>query len=352
MIHPKLQEVVNEIRHLVSSQGRKFAMRVRNQCDVMVTCPMHWDIIPSLHITLTNDGAMLFYCFAGCNYHSIASQVHLNGTVKNGTYKKGVRKMKEITRYTYVDSNNEPIFQVVRQEPKAFYTCWASDEMKEKWSELRPFYCTPIILEASEEDIIVFCEGEKDVHTLMELGCIATCTPHGASLGLYRMDWNTIDTLKCKNFLIAWDYDVPGLCYSIRLLAWLCQIAKSIGLIPVNVAYGCDISDYVSKVGQEKTSALIQSCVDKMIEIPDGNTMQISDLYRNTVFISLVSMMLSHTIHVTKSHLVSRYATLVSQAMVKYTHDLRSRIVHNEKEFMALSRMVIGNGKGNTSNGE
>jgi DNA primase len=43
----------------------------KSETQVVCKCPAHPDKSPSLSVTLTTDGKILFYCFAGCSQSSV-----------------------------------------------------------------------------------------------------------------------------------------------------------------------------------------------------------------------------------------------------------------------------------------
>jgi len=137
---------------------------------------------------------------------------------RNGSGHGAAPKRKIAARYDYLDENGEMILQVCRTEPKGFFqrrpdgagnwiTSLEAGEYfqakNKKWytikkaeTEERPIpdnaprrtfpaarrvlYRLPQLLKADPSEPVFTAEGEKDVHNLEGIGCVATCNPEGA----------------------------------------------------------------------------------------------------------------------------------------------------------------------------
>lgn len=96
-------------------------------------------------------------------------------------------KSAVIDEYLYQDANGAPYLQVVRYEPKAFAQMHWEQKPGERgqWVSGAPNgpripYFLPSLIAAPKGKPIFICEGEKDCHTLIELGLEATCSDGGA----------------------------------------------------------------------------------------------------------------------------------------------------------------------------
>ena len=171
-----------------------------------VKCPCHDDKVSSLSIAV-KDGVLLWHCKAGCDGLELADTFKARGFL-NGT-KKAEPNLVEI--YNYPDG-----LQKLRYEPKDFRARRVDGDTggyiwKEARKGLKPkLYLTPQ-LEAAvvRDDIILLCEGEKDVKNFMQIkipGMFATTNFGGAS------EWKREYTaqLKGARVIICEDNDKAG----------------------------------------------------------------------------------------------------------------------------------------------
>ena len=168
-------------------------------------CPAHDDQTPSLSLKLAED-RILLKCFAGCKHEEILSSMDMEdrhlfeGTNGNPSLnERRVHKSRpeaaafhEVERYTYKQLNGTPQFVVVRKEAtdstgnrqKDFFQSGFNPDGSLKWNMqgvVRFPYRLPQISKAKKEGkLIIFLEGEKDVHTAEKLGFAATTLPGGA----------------------------------------------------------------------------------------------------------------------------------------------------------------------------
>jgi hypothetical protein len=91
---------------------------------------------------------------------------------------------KIVATYDYVDETGELLFQVVRLQSKTFRQRRPDGKGGWDWSvkgtRLVPYRLPDLIEAVAAEEIIMVCEGEKDVENLRALGVPATCNPMGA----------------------------------------------------------------------------------------------------------------------------------------------------------------------------
>ena len=187
-------------------------------------CPAHDDTNPSLSIT-DRDGRLLVRCHAGCPQADVVAALKDRGlwirsAETGGPYrpkpvvqKSAQPKRTVVATYTYTDDRGEPLYRVVRTEPKGFFQeRWGSG----RWatglgSTRRVLYRLPEVREAA---IVFLVEGEKDAEALRERGFVATTAAGGA-----QAKWlpEYTDTLRDKEVVIIPDNDVPGWARAVRV---------------------------------------------------------------------------------------------------------------------------------------
>jgi 5S rRNA maturation endonuclease (ribonuclease M5) len=167
----------------------KFERVERSGASYKVLCPAHADKNPSLSISQTSEGKILFKCHAGCTFEQIIAKL---GEI-------------EVASYDYTDENGKVLYQSVRFEPKAFKQ---RQPINGHWhwnvKGVRPvLYNLPEILKAER---IVIVEGEKDVETLRAMGIVATTSSGGAKN--WREEY--VESLRGKHVVITPDNDAAG----------------------------------------------------------------------------------------------------------------------------------------------
>jgi len=201
-------------------------------------CPSHDDRkTKSLHVE-EQDGRLLMFCFAGCDFSDIIKKLDLPQN----------EKVIENT-YDYVNEEGEMVFQVVRFYPKSF-SQRRPFENTWKWDlngVERVLYNLPEVIESNE---VFFVEGEKDVETLRKFRIVATTLAGGVSA-----KWlpQYTETLKGRNLIIIPDNDEPGIKHAKRvahiMFGW-CKV--KIVLLPDK-----DITDFLKSHATEELYNLI-----------------------------------------------------------------------------------------------
>ena len=162
-------------------------------------CPAHPDKNASLSVSSTDEKVLLF-CHAGCSLPAIllglnlqASNLFADGSKQFDSNYTPKPKIKET--YPYTDEKGNTIFEVVRYEPKSFRQRHPDGNGGWFWNGVeeaeRVIYRLPRVLKAIRDGEIVFIvEGEKDVHTMEDMGLTATCNPGGGGVNKWLNHYN------------------------------------------------------------------------------------------------------------------------------------------------------------------
>jgi putative DNA primase/helicase len=219
-------------------------------------CPGHEDRHASLSVHTGTDGRLLLHCHAGCDLEHILDAMRID--VKDLFPDSPNGKGEILATYDYTDAAGAILFQVVRFYPKDFRQRRPVGDDWE-WSlgdTPRVPYRLHVVRQAVEARRRVFVvEGEKDVHTLEALGCVATCNPGGA------LKWTRecSEGLRGAHVIILPDNDEPGRDHAALVSGALAGIAADVmtlklpGLSPKG-----DVTDWVRAGGTyEKLKELV-----------------------------------------------------------------------------------------------
>lgn len=227
-------------------------------------CPGHEDREASLSVKLGEDGRVLLKCHAGCEPQAIVAAIGL--TMKDlfpprdraGGGNEG--RGKVVAHYDYHGAGGELLFQVLRYRPKTFRQRRPDGAGGWIWDmagvEKVPYHL-PIVLQAVQAGIDVFVvEGEKDVHTLQELGIPATCNAGGAGKWLKQY----CEQMKGARLVILPDNDGPGRDHAQDVARKFSGLAASVKVVELpELPSKGDVSDWI-RAGH--TAAELQALVD------------------------------------------------------------------------------------------
>lgn len=269
----------------------------------MCKCPAHDDKKQSLHIT-PGSGKTLIKCFAGCTVENILAAKGLSftdlyypGTDSTDPGRRDWRSwlsdkvQKEgyhlIATYDYqsIDSG-EYSFTKIRLEPKDFrygivsegrisFGLKNTDGKKTSRKKLPAAAYGSIDKIRSTENTerkIFYCEGEKDVETLQEMGFLAFTA--GAA-----EDWEEriAPLTKDRDLIILSDNDSAGFNLSAAVMESCQKLAKSVKIIiPVKDEEKADVSDFFGK--HHKTVSQFKQMISD-----EDDTAQVMDAVKNAV---------------------------------------------------------------------
>lgn len=224
-------------------------------------CPAHEDKNPSLSIGEGENGKVLLKCFAGCRPAAICEVIGLTMSdlmgLATNTSPGPLKRFEEA--YDYRDEAGNLLFQVIRYEPKTFRQRRPNEAggwvFNIKGIRRVP-YRLPELLQNLEEVVFVV-EGEKDVHALEGISCLATCNAGGG------LKWDRAHAihLKDRNVVILPDNDQTGRQHAEQVAESLQDIAKEVKLVPLpDLPEKGDVSDWIAAGGTKER--LIQFVLD------------------------------------------------------------------------------------------
>ena len=209
-------------------------------------CPAHNDKIPSLHIK--QDGNhILLHCKAGCSLVAILQVLQLS---KRDLFieQTNPKQVKIVAEYDYEDETGNPLFQVVRYEPKSFKQRHKDKQGNWVWNSQgirRVLYHLPAVLATPLDKTIYFVEGEKDANALWEQGLVATTSPGGTNS--WKPEYASF--LTGKRVVLIPDNDTAGYEYAKQVAHSLMDKAKELKCV---LLPGQDISDWLNAGGDIK----------------------------------------------------------------------------------------------------
>ncbi|GAA1119326.1 phage/plasmid primase, P4 family [Nesterenkonia jeotgali] len=220
-------------------------------------CPVHDDSNPSLSITEKADGTVLAHCFAGCDQQDVRSALGLPSPSTNtgsGVWMPGGIQHEET--YVYTDADGKPLFEVLRgrlkgkkeirqrvpDSSKRYGYSWSLKDLDR--DKRKTLYMRPVVDTAIDEgERILVVEGEKDVHTALALGEVATCNAGGAG----GFELRHSQQLEGAHVNIIQDKDDPGRKHGSLVYRLLEVYAASARLFDVHPSLPekADLTDHV-----------------------------------------------------------------------------------------------------------
>uniref|UniRef100_A0A6H1ZZX2 Putative ATPase domain containing protein n=1 Tax=viral metagenome TaxID=1070528 RepID=A0A6H1ZZX2_9ZZZZ len=168
-------------------------------------------------------------------------------------------------KYDYVNHDGELIYQVCRYDNKDFKQRRPGAKNKWVWN----MKDTPLVLyhlpQLSGKEYVFFVEGEKDVHTIENLGFPATTNPGGAKKMPGQHEAHSIlDPLCDKRVYIIPDNDKPGQVHAEQTADLLLKtnIASEVKILILPITKpGGDITDVFEEKGKEETISILKNLV-------------------------------------------------------------------------------------------
>ena len=205
----------------------------------MVRCPAHDDSTESLWVNDGDNGGVVLKCHAECSFENI---VAASGIERNEFFAERsdrdpddtwTPKGAAIDKYPYNDETGRLRYMVMRLPNKEFIQ-WRPDSSTARgraWNlngVTRLPYRLPEVLKGIEAGhTIVVCEGEKDVHTLVRNGFVATCNSGGA--GKFLPEFASY--FKGAKVVVVPDQDSPGKSHGEQVAAILHDVAAELRVV-------------------------------------------------------------------------------------------------------------------------
>ena len=190
-------------------------------------CPAHDDKTPSLSVSVSPDGKLLYHCHAGCSQDVVTNKLRARGLIGGSCHYKSKRR----TEYIYED-NNGPALKVTRidfeDKTKKIYRShienghWISGDFE---GEVKPYRYGE--WENKPDEWIFLVEGEKTADSLTSHGLLATTTPGGS--GAWRAHY--AKHFKDRRVVILPDNDDPGFKYAAKAYNDIVQVTKEVRVI-------------------------------------------------------------------------------------------------------------------------
>lgn len=239
-------------------------------------CPFHEDSRASFSVQVTEG---VWKCHAGCGQGSVIDLIAMFEKTspmevikqygKESDPDRDRRQLplgKEVATYVYQDEKGDPVYKVVRYDPKDFrpFTPNSDGEWILGLSDVtRVLYNLPAVMKSQTVFVV---EGEKDANNLCQLGMTATCNVGGAGKWLEGYS----DTLEGKDVIICGDNDKPGREHVELVRQSILDKVRSLRTISVPSPHK-DVSDYIASFAdRDEAAALIRKLVDEAPVVEGG----------------------------------------------------------------------------------
>lgn len=297
----------------------------KNQWSAKCPC-RNDDDNPSLRVSVGDNGQVLMKCLrgGGCSTQEVCASIgmEMKDLFPQDESKKGKLELKDT--YKYYDEDGSLIMEVLRfvdgNGKKTFRQRRPDDNGGWNWSTSgikKPLYRLPQVLAAKADGKPIYVvEGEKDVHSLEQLGKTATTNPGGAG-GEGQNKWmdHHTESLAGANIIIITDNDEPGYIH-----------ARAVYNDLINA--GCNVK--VFKPGKFKdVSDLIGSGTDLASGlIPFDQDIEVEETVQDRVVGGLKSLIddltdLSKKNKLTDASLLSSISNKYDNFLVRVTNETR-----------------------------
>ena len=205
----------------------------------MVRCPAHDDHTESLWVNDGDNGGVVLKCHAECSFENIvaASGIERNEFFAERSDREPddmwTPKGTAIDKYPYNDETGRLRYMVMRLPNKEFIQ-WRPDPTAahgRAWNLngiTRLISRLPEVLKGIEAgNTVVICEGEKDVHTLVRNGFVATCNSGGA--GKFLPEFASY--FKGAKVVVVPDQDPPGKAHAEQVATILHDVAAEVRIV-------------------------------------------------------------------------------------------------------------------------
>lgn len=218
-------------------------------------CPCHDDHDASLNLTLSDDGAIVFKCHAGCEKTALLQWFGLTWAdlfpdKANGQPPRPAKPGRVVATYDYTDEAGALLYQATRHEPKDFRLRRPDGSNGWIWElgdTRRVLYHLPELTTVQPGQLVFVCEGEKTADAVRGLGAVATTNPMGVGkwTGAYT------GTLEGLTVVVLADNDPPGLKHAYQVAAALHGRAYRVQVLNLGEGkgHGYDPADWIRDGG-------------------------------------------------------------------------------------------------------
>ena len=235
-----------------------------DRTSVKVRCVVHEDASPSLSITLTDDGTVLWFCHAGCDQTAVTDAIRDRwpdlwkpvAPLRHSTRPvvTPASSYRHVCYYTYYDETGKRVHRVERREATNADGTRSKDFPQSRfngfgWSggttplpTLHLYHLPDIIRSADDGATVWYCEGEKDADRLKALGLVAT-TNAKEKTTLDRLD---ATPLRGRRVYILVDNDDAGRNTADHVARKISLFASSVRMVALpGLPEKGDVSDWL-----------------------------------------------------------------------------------------------------------
>lgn len=148
------------------------------------------------------------------------------------------RHRKILATYVYTNERGDPVYEIIRYEPKDFRI--RHKDQSGNWNWHRPATTYPYkvheILLSTKNDIVFVVEGEKDVETLRSHRLIATTNPFGQGPDKFKPEWAHF--FKGRHVMLIPDLDPVGMEHMGRIHKILEPVAATCVIFKLDLPEG------------------------------------------------------------------------------------------------------------------
>jgi hypothetical protein len=265
-----LETVLSQLRGVKALSNGSYQAR----CPV----PGHDDRNPSLSVGEGTDGKVLLKCHGGCPTGDVVSALGLDlGDLFPDNHDASWKPWEgeKVEAYSYTDADDRPLFQVVRYEMRdpSHPACGDKTFVQQTYMPDNPKagrkgcpkgyvwgrkdvptvpYRLPSVLAAIDrKEAVYLVEGEKDVHTLEEVGLTATCIAGGANAANWTPELT--EMLAGAKVVCIPDNDEAGRSFMKEVAGHLACEAKDVRILELpGLSHKGDVTDWLDGTGTLK----------------------------------------------------------------------------------------------------
>ena len=222
-------------------------------------CPSHSDTnTPSLLISNSTNASngLMVHCRAGCKPAAVIKELGDRNLWPAKKRRKRREKQAEydyynadgsyaFTKARYLKSDGSKTFEVGRRDDKTT-NGWVKGMAK---GQKKILYRLPELISADTDRVVFVVEGEKDVDSLIDLGCQAVCNHDGSG----GWDDSFGEWLRDIDVVVLPDNDRAGRDHAVDVVKSLNGVAKRVRVLELpGLPEKGDVSDWIEAGGERK----------------------------------------------------------------------------------------------------